>query len=256
MREVSVLSGSANISRRPQLLPDPDTPRLGHFPDPLFNRLEFLLARLLDPAPFGPELAPFGTPLFRVRTFEVRVAVGPREGFPRRNSFSSVCSADLAGCSVGCPGCTLLTGFSPTGTLLGEGTALPASPAAIVCAFGCSCSCVGAEAGLVATARGAGCAGAAATDIGSADILSSSLDTLKAGWKRSRPDSRRRDRRRQPRSRFPRLQNKPSISACFGSIIHAENAWHGPTFRHGLVRKLNRRDFGNTERARREAFRP
>jgi len=30
----------------------------------------------------------------------------------------------------------------------------------------------------------------------------------------------------------------PSISACFGSIIHAENAWHGPMFRQGLVKKL------------------
>jgi hypothetical protein len=28
------------------------------------------------------------------------------------------------------------------------------------------------------------------------------------------------------------------MSAWFGSLIHAGNAWHGAMFRHGLVRKL------------------
>ena len=73
---------------RPAFFPDSDPPRLGHFPDPLLNRLEFLLTRLLDPTPFGPELAPFGAPLFRVRTFDVGVA-GSREGVPWRSGFFS-----------------------------------------------------------------------------------------------------------------------------------------------------------------------
>ena len=88
MRGVSALARSANISPRPAFFPDPDPPRLGHFPDPRFNRLEFLLTRLLDPAPFGPELAPFGAPLFGVRAFDVGVA-GSREGVPRRSGFFS-----------------------------------------------------------------------------------------------------------------------------------------------------------------------
>ena len=88
MRGVSALAAFSEHFPRLAFFPDPDPPRLGHFPDPLFNRLEFLLTRLLDAAPFGPELAPFGAPLFRVRAFDVGVA-GPREGVPRRSGFFS-----------------------------------------------------------------------------------------------------------------------------------------------------------------------
>ena len=49
-------------------------PRLGHFPDSLLDRLQFLLARLLDTAPLGPALAAFGPPLFSGRPLDVSVA--------------------------------------------------------------------------------------------------------------------------------------------------------------------------------------
>ena len=83
MRGVSVSRPFSEHFARPAFFPDPDPPRLGHFPDPRFDRLEFLLTRLLDSAPFGPELAPFGAPLFGVRAFDVGVA-GSGEGVPRR----------------------------------------------------------------------------------------------------------------------------------------------------------------------------
>ena len=84
MRGVSFLAGSANISPRLAFFPDPDPPRLGHFPDSLLDRLELLLARLLDATLVGPALAPLGAPLFRVRALDVGVA-GSCEGFPRRS---------------------------------------------------------------------------------------------------------------------------------------------------------------------------
>src|SRR6185369_13187451 len=58
--------------------PDPDSPRLGHFAHAAFNRLQFLLARLLEAALVGPTLAPLGAPLFSVRAFDVGIA-GPGE---------------------------------------------------------------------------------------------------------------------------------------------------------------------------------
>jgi hypothetical protein len=65
-------------------LSDPDPPRLGHFPDSLLDRLELLLARLLEATLVGPALAPLGPTLFRVRAFDVGVAVSC-EGVPRRS---------------------------------------------------------------------------------------------------------------------------------------------------------------------------
>ena len=104
-------------------LSDPDPPRLGHFPDPLFNRLELLLARLLEAALVGPALAPLGPTLFRVRAFDVGVAVSC-EGVPSAAVFSSVCSADFTGCSDGCMGraaATLLAVFSSEAPSLRRG---------------------------------------------------------------------------------------------------------------------------------------
>jgi hypothetical protein len=65
------------------LFPDSDPPRLGHFPDSLFDRLEFLLTRRLQAALVGPLLSPLGAPLFGVRAFDVGVA-GPGQGIPGR----------------------------------------------------------------------------------------------------------------------------------------------------------------------------
>ena len=63
--------------------PDSNPPRLGHFPDSRFDRLELLLTGLLQSLPVGPALAPFGAPLFGIRAFDVGIA-GPGEGVPRR----------------------------------------------------------------------------------------------------------------------------------------------------------------------------
>jgi len=72
--------------------PDSDPPRLGHFPDSRFDRLEFLLTGLLQELLFtgllqaalvGPLLSPLGAPLFGVRALDVGIA-SPGVGFPRR----------------------------------------------------------------------------------------------------------------------------------------------------------------------------
>src|SRR5207253_5349536 len=96
--------------------------------------------------------------------------------------FSSACSAGFEGCGRDGTGCAaaallavaLLAVFSSAGAVLTGGAA----------ASGCGCgSCAGAEAGFVASARGTGSAGAVETDIGSADSLRSSLDTVcEGGW--------------------------------------------------------------------------
>src|SRR2546430_2656049 len=62
--------------------PDSNSPRLGHFPDSLFDRLELLLTGLLQTALVGPLLSPFRAPFFGVRPFDVGVA-GSGEGIPR-----------------------------------------------------------------------------------------------------------------------------------------------------------------------------
>jgi hypothetical protein len=97
-------------------------------------------------------------------------------------AFSVLCSADfdsadLAGCGAGCAAVTLLTALSSARTLVMAGDGLSVGAAASVCGEACGGSCTGAEAGLGSIARGTGCAGAVATDIGSADILRSSLET-------------------------------------------------------------------------------
>src|SRR6185369_8493708 len=63
--------------------PDSDPPRFGHFAHAPFNRLQLLLARLLEAALVGPTLAPLGAPLFSVRAFDVGIA-GPGEDVARR----------------------------------------------------------------------------------------------------------------------------------------------------------------------------
>src|SRR5215204_5774369 len=73
------------------LFPDSDPPRLGHFPDSRFNRIEFrltglvreiLLTGLLQAALVGPLQPPFGAPLFGIRAFDVGIT-GPGVDFPR-----------------------------------------------------------------------------------------------------------------------------------------------------------------------------
>ena len=94
--------------------PDPDPPRLGHFPDSLLDRLKLLLARLLDAALVGPALAPLGAALFGV----ARLTSASR-AFAKASCgaavLSLVCSAGFEGCGSDCTGCTaatLLAGFS------------------------------------------------------------------------------------------------------------------------------------------------
>ena len=84
MRGVSFLAGSANISLgspscRILIRRGSVTSRTS-----LFNRLELPLARLLEAALVGPALAPLDPTLFRVRAFDVGVAVSC-EGVPRRS---------------------------------------------------------------------------------------------------------------------------------------------------------------------------
>src|SRR2546423_825491 len=67
---------------RLSFFPDPDPPRLGHLAYASFNRLELLLARLLEAAPLGPTLVPLGAPLFGVRALDVGIA-GPGDGIAR-----------------------------------------------------------------------------------------------------------------------------------------------------------------------------
>ena len=126
------LPGLGEQLPRLAFFPDPDPPRLGHFPDSLFDRLELLLTRLLEAALVGPALAPLGAPLFGVRAFDVGVA-GSREGFPRRSGLFVGLFGGFCRLRGGCSGLRrryvvggLLFGaaFSSARTLLVDGAAL------------------------------------------------------------------------------------------------------------------------------------
>ena len=166
--------------------PDSDPPRLGHFPDSRFDRLELLLTGLLQAAPVGPALAPLGAPLFGVRAFDVGIA-GPGKGFPRRGGpfvglFGGFCR--LRRWLYGLRGRYVVGGLLFGAGRIG-GWQLPPLFAAVAagCVCGCCwvCSWAGAAAGFVAATCGTGSAGAVETVIGSADILRSSLDTACEG---------------------------------------------------------------------------
>ena len=69
------------------LFPDSDPPRLGHFPDSLLDRLEFLLTRLLDAALLGPALSPLRAALFGGRPFHFGVTCFRKSFLWRCGSF-------------------------------------------------------------------------------------------------------------------------------------------------------------------------
>ena len=179
--------------------PDSDPPRLGHFPDSRFNRIEFLLTGLfrellltglLQAALVAPLLSPFGAPLFGIRPFDVGIA-GPGVDFPRPGGLFVGLISGLRGLRRWLYG--LRGRYVVGGLIFGAGRIGGRScrlDLRLRCCCCCDCGCcwvcsgAGAAAGFAGAAAatcGTGSAGAVETVIGSGDILRSSLETVCVG---------------------------------------------------------------------------